>query len=181
MIDEHDIDQVGHDMLPDDAAAEPASKPDPNSLGAILSEAVAEIDADGGREANLLKGVIGKQAFDSLPARKSTAQAWQTWRDAPPQSKPHRLLAIAIARAADKPHLVDRITREISDMDPFASGPGGIPSPPKAPPVKAQERTQKTYPRASTKTSPRDGYLQMLKLAEKSDATSYIRARSGER
>jgi hypothetical protein len=86
------------------------------------------------------------------------------------------MLAVALARAADKPHLVDRIVREISDMDPFARDTAT----PAKPPVKAQE--QKTHPRASTKAGPRDGYLQMLKLAEKSaDASAYIRARAAER
>jgi hypothetical protein len=86
-------------------------------------------------------------------------------------------LGIAIAKAADKPHLVERIVREISDMDPW----GEISSPPKATPVNAQERAQKALPRTSTKVSPRDGYIDMLKLAEKSDATSYIKARAAER
>ena len=98
-----DIDMIG-DMLPEDAGVEPrAAKPDPNALTSILGEALAEIEAARGREAHLLRGVIGKAAFDQLPARKSTAQAWQVWRDAPAHAKPHRLLAIAIARAADKP------------------------------------------------------------------------------
>jgi hypothetical protein len=180
MIDEHDM--IADDTLPDDAVAESASGPDPNSLGAILSEAVAEIDADGGREANLLKGVIGKQAFALLPQRQSTSKALDAWLNASPRSKPQatRLLAISIARAAGRPHLVDRIYREISDSDPFASGPDAIASPPKATAIKAQARPT-THPRASTKVGPRDGYLQMLKLAEKSDASSYIRARAAER
>jgi hypothetical protein len=176
---EQDIDMVDHDMLPEDAGVDlRAAEPDPNSLGAILSEAVADVEAAGGREAHLLRGVIGRATFDQLPARKSTAQAWQAWRDAPAQAKPHRLLAIAIARAADKPHLVDRIQREITDMDPFASDAA---TPPVKAPVKAQERPQKTYPRASTKVSPRDGYIDMLKLANQADATNYIRARAAER
>jgi hypothetical protein len=179
---EQDIDMVGDDMIGDDAlVAEPARAPEPdaNSLPSILGAALAEIEADGGREANLLKGVIGKGAFDSLPARKSTAQAWQAWRDAPAHAKPHRLLAIAIARAADKPHLVDRIVREISDMDVFARDVAAPPAKPA--PVKAQARPQKTYPRAATKVGPKDRYMAMLKLAEKSDASSYIKARSAER
>jgi hypothetical protein len=171
---EQDIDMV--DTLPGDAGVElRAAEPDPNSLGAILSEAVADVENAGGREAHLLRGVIGKGAFDSLPTRKSTAQAWQAWRDAPANSKPHRLLAIALARAAGKPHLVDRIIREISDMDPFASD---ATTPPKATPGQAQ----KVLPRASTKkVGPRDGYVRMLKLAEKSDSSAYIKARSAER
>jgi hypothetical protein len=172
--DEQNIDMVGDDTLPEDAA--PA--PDPNALSSILGEAVADVESAGGREAHLLRGVIGRAAFDSLPARKSTSQAWQVWRDAPAHAKPHRLLAIAIARAADKPHLVDRIVREISDMDPFASD---VTAPPAKAPVKAQERPQKTYPRAAAKVGPRDGYLDMLKLATKADATAYIKARSAER
>ena len=65
-------------------------------------------------------------------------------------------------------------------MDPFASDAATPPI--KATPVKAQERPpQKTYPRAATKVGSRDGYIDMLKLAEKSDASAYIRARSAER
>jgi hypothetical protein len=188
MIDDDmvpDIDMITDDALPDAAGVElRAAEPDPNSLGAILSEAVADVEAAGGREAHLLRGVIGKAAFDSLPARKSTAQAWQAWRDASPQTKPQatRLLAIALARAADKPHLVERIVREISDMDPFARDAS---QPPLKAPVKAQDhagaRAEKVLPRAATKVAPKDRYIAMLKLAEKPDASSYIRARSAER
>ena len=104
MIDEHDIKENTIDAAPEIAEGEAiAVAPDPNALSSILGEAVADVEAAGGREAHLLRGVIGKAAFDQLPARKSTAQAWQVWRDAPAHAKPHRLLAIAIARAADKP------------------------------------------------------------------------------
>ena len=100
--------------------------------------------------------------------------------NASPKTKPQatRMLAIAIARAADKPGLVDRIAREITDSDPFASDAA---TPSLKAPVRAQERPQQIYPRAATKVAPRDGYLQMLKLAEKSDASAYIRARAAER
>jgi hypothetical protein len=169
---------IADDTLPGDAGAERASEPDPNALSSILGEAVADVEAAGGREAHLLRGVIGKSAFDQLPARKSTAEAWQVWRNAPANAKPHRMLGIAIAKSAGRPDLVDRIVREISDMDPFASD-APMTTPAKAP-VKAQARLT-THPRASTKVGPRDGYLQMLKLAEKSDASAYIRARAAER
>jgi hypothetical protein len=175
MIDENTI-----EALPEIADHE-AAEPDPDALSSVLGAAIAEIEADGGREANLLKGVIGKAAFAQLPQRQSTAKALDAWLNASPQSKPQatRLLAIAIARAADKPHLVARIEREIADSDVFASKPDAVAPPPKATPVKAQE--QKTFPRASTKVGPRDGYLDMLKLATKADATAYIRARAAER
>jgi hypothetical protein len=186
MIDEHDIEENTIDTgVPGIADGEAiATRPDPNSLGAILSEAIADVEAAGGREAHLLRGIIGRAAFDSLPTRKSTAQAWQAWRDAPANSKPHRLLAIAIAKAADKPHLVERIVREISDMDPFVEQMREIATPSKATPVKAQghgERAGKVLPRAATKIAPKDRYMAMLRLAEKSDASSYIKARSAER
>jgi hypothetical protein len=178
MTNEQDIDMVGHDMLPEDAGVDlRGERPDPNSLGSILSQAIADVESAGGREAHLLRGVIGKGAFDQLPARKSTAQAWQVWRGAPAHAKPHRWLAVAIAKSAGRPDLVDRITREINDMDPFASD--AATPPPKATPVKAQER--KTYPRAAAKSSPRDGYLRMLQLATKADSTDYIKARAAER
>ena len=183
------IGMVGHDTLPEDAGDHAGvelrggDRPDPNSLGSILSSALDEINEAGGRDQHLLRSVIGKGAFDALPQRQSTAKALDAWLNASPQTKPQatRLLAIAIARAADKPHLVARIEREIADSDVFASKPDAVASPLKATPVKPQQRPQKTYPRASAKSSPRDGYLDMLKLAEKSGASSYIRARSAER
>jgi hypothetical protein len=181
MTDEQDIDILHTENMPEEEAA----RPDANSLGAILSEAIADVEAAGGREAHLLRGVIGKGAFDSLPARKSTAQVWQAWRDAPPHAKPHRWLAIAIARAADKPHLVDRIQREIADMDVFARDPDAVAPPLKAAPGKAQSqagaRAEKVLPRAATKVAPKDRYIDMLKLANQADATNYIRARAAER
>ena len=62
MIDEHDIDAMPTiDAMPEEA--EPARAPDPDALSSVLGAAIAEIDADGGREANLLTGVIGKAAF----------------------------------------------------------------------------------------------------------------------
>jgi hypothetical protein len=178
MQDEYDIDV---EALPDDAVVETASEPDPHALKTILAAALDDIESAGGREAHLLRTTIGKTAFDMLPTRQSTSQAWRAWRDATPATKPQatRMLAIAIAQAADKPHLVDRIVREINDMDPFASD-ATTPSP-KTTPVKAQNgvrvRVQKTLPRASTKVAPRDSYLDMLKLATKSDVTQYVRAR----
>jgi hypothetical protein len=65
-----DINMVADHTLPEDAFTEPASKPDPNSLTSILGAALNEIEEAGVREAHLLRGVIGKGAFDSLPARK---------------------------------------------------------------------------------------------------------------
>jgi hypothetical protein len=178
MQDEYDIDVEATD----DAVVETAAEPGPNSLHSILSQAVADIEEAGGREADLLRTTIGKTAFDMLPTRKSTAQAWQAWRDASPQSKPQatRMLAVAIARAADRPHLVDRIVREINDMDPFASDATSSP-PPEAPTKADRIRSQKAYPRAATKVAPRDGYLDMLKLAKQADVTNYIRARAAGR
>jgi hypothetical protein len=165
-------DDIGDDDMVVEAVGEQA---DPNALSSILDEAVADVDAAGGREAHLLRGVIGKTAFDQLPTRKSTSQAWAAWRDASPQSKPKavRMLAIALAQAAGKPHLVDRIVREINDMDPFARDT--------APPLKASARQeQKTYPRAAAKIAPKDRYIDMLRLATKADASAYIKARSAD-
>jgi hypothetical protein len=166
-----DDDQIIADTIGTDAA-EP--EPDPNGLGSILSAALADVDSAGGRDQHLLRSVIGEKIFGLLPQRGSTSKALQTWLDASPESKPKatRMLAVSIARATGKPELVDRIEREIGDMDPFATD---------VPPVKAQDnsRVQKTLPRAATKVAPRDGYLDMLRLATKGDATDYIRARGG--
>jgi hypothetical protein len=70
--------------------------------------------------------------------------------DAAPGTRPQatRMLAIALARAAGRPELVDRIVREVGDMDPFARE-ATTPSP-KTTPIKTQARA----PRASTKISP---------------------------
>jgi hypothetical protein len=156
--------------------AEPAPD-DPNSLHSVLGAALDDVDSAGGREHHLLRSVIGEKTFDLLPQRGSTSKTLQTWLDASPESKPKatRLLAVAIARATGKPELVDRIEREIGDMDPFATDAL------KATPVKAQDnsRAQKTFPRASTKVAPRDDYLHMLRLAESPNAEAYIRARGG--
>jgi hypothetical protein len=69
MIDEHDIDMVGHDMLPEDAAVgeDHAVAPDPNSLGAILSEAIADVESPVGARLTCCEVLSAKEHLSNCP------------------------------------------------------------------------------------------------------------------
>ena len=94
-------------------------------LSELLQKALDDIDEIGGSERHLLAQTIGKPTYDKLVSKPRTADLIDRWLSAGPKAKPAatKALSVAIARVADKPDLVRRIEREISDT--FDEGGSG--------------------------------------------------------
>jgi hypothetical protein len=90
---------------------------DNQPLSEILIEALNDIAEAGGRDRHLLRQTIGKPAFDALISKPKGSDLVDRWLNASDKAKPAatRALSVFIARVADKPDLVDRITNEIGD------------------------------------------------------------------
>jgi hypothetical protein len=77
-----------------------------HELGAILGKALNEVNELGGPQRAMVAGVIGKDAFNTIAGRRSTARALDAWVNATPKTRPAatKMLATAIAHALEVPH-----------------------------------------------------------------------------
>ena len=90
---------------------------DKQPLGELLLQAITDIEEIGGPERHQLVQVIGRNAYDAMMSKRRTADLIDRWIDAGSKAKPAatKALAVAIAKVANKPELVSRIEREVSD------------------------------------------------------------------
>jgi hypothetical protein len=106
---------------------------DKQDLSELLLAALNNIEEMGGPERAQLAEIVGRPAYDRLTSGTRGADLVERWVAAGGKTKPAatKALSIYIAKIADKPDLVDRITREIGDsfeIDlPLAKGAGASP------------------------------------------------------
>jgi hypothetical protein len=149
------------------------------SLAEILAEQLDQIDEIGGSERHQLAQVIGRDAYDAMLSKPKTAAVIDRWLDATGKAKgaATKALSIAIARVADKPQLVARIHREISDsFDETSPDAGSNPD---------LARRAQTPAKAKNGAVARGGQgensIHLAKLAGKADLAEYMKARQNSR
>lgn len=144
------------------------------SLAEILEDQLDQIDEVGGSERHRLSQVIGRDAYDALISKARGADVVDRWKNASAKTKPAaiRALSVAIARVADKPQLVARIRREITDAFDEPSEAGSKPESIDSKPTSNNVRK----PAVARK----GGKPDLASLAKNSDLSEYMKVRQGE-
>jgi hypothetical protein len=151
------------------------------SLAEILADQLDQIDELGGPERHQLAQVIGRDAYDAMIAKPKTAALVDRWLDATGKAKgaATKALSIAIAKVADKPALVARIHREITDA--FDDGTDRAPTKGEVDKHRAAVNQRRNGQRVAYEKPKGTSASVLAELAKRGDLTQYMKARQSRK